>query len=56
MKKIKVYKGFVIALEKESGFYAVFFQDEWSMGEGFRTAEMDGIGTIQLCQEFIDCY
>ena len=56
MKKIKVYKKFVIALEKETGFYAVFFQNEWSYGEGLRSPEMDGIGTIQLCQEFIDCY
>lgn len=53
MKKIKQYKGFVIAQDKE--FYHVFTKDEWSYGEGFRYPEIEA-GSVKEAEDFIDSY
>lgn len=62
MKKVKNYKGFVIAetnqKERDEEFkdnYEVYTKDEWSYGEGLRNSEIE-CGTIQHCIEFIDSY
>jgi hypothetical protein len=54
MKKVKTYKGFVIALDKE-GTYHLFTKDEWSYGAGCRYPEHEA-GSIEEAVEFIDCY
>lgn len=53
MKKIKSYKGFVIALEGDN--YHIFTKDEWSYGKGLRYAEHEA-GNIQEAIDFIDSY
>lgn len=53
MKKVKKYKGFIIA-EDQDGFYS-FLEDEWSMGDGFRSPEMEH-SSVAEAQMFIDCY
>ena len=62
MKKVKTYKGFVIAetnqQEQTEGYkdnFIVFKKDEWSMGEGLRYDEIE-CNTIDHCIEFIDSY
>jgi hypothetical protein len=60
-KKVKAYKGFVIALVPneympDSTEFAVYTKDEWSYGPGFGTAEMNGFSTLEQCEDFIDCY
>jgi hypothetical protein len=54
MKKVKAYKGFIIALDKE-GRYQLFTKDEWSYGAGFRYPEHDTC-SIEEAKQFIDCY
>lgn len=54
MKKIRQYKGFVIAEDSEKR-YQLFLKDEWSMGKGYRYAEHDTC-TINEALEFIDDY
>jgi hypothetical protein len=60
MKKVKVYKGFVIAesneREREEGVpdYQVFTKEEWEYGEGLRYPEYDDCGTVKECMECID--
>ncbi|MCY9056091.1 hypothetical protein MOE90_20860 [Bacillus spizizenii] len=53
MKKIKRYKGFVIAQEK--GVIHVFTKDEWAYGEGCRYAEWE-CDSMQEAIDFIDSY
>lgn len=61
MKKIKVYKGFVIAeaskkeIESGSTQYEIYTTDEWSYGSGMRYAESEA-GSIQEATDFIDSY
>lgn len=55
MKKVKQYKGFVIALSKEDGQYHIFTKDEWGYGAGCRYAEHEA-GSIQEAIDFIDSY
>ncbi|MHB9148334.1 MAG: hypothetical protein ACYC2U_08240 [Candidatus Amoebophilus sp.] len=52
-KKVKVYKGWVIATNGEE--YHVFSVDEWGYGEGFRTAEFE-CGSVMECKANIDSY
>lgn len=53
LKKVKVMRGFVIAKNvgmkdlSESNFY-VFAKEEWSYGEGYRTAEFE-------CESLNEC-
>lgn len=47
MKKVKMYKGYVIAQNSEH--FQVFTKDEWSMGEGCRYPEFDDCGSIEEC-------
>jgi hypothetical protein len=54
MKKVKQYKGFVIALDKE-GFYHIFTKEEWSYGNGLRYPEHEA-GSISEAIDFIDSY
>jgi hypothetical protein len=54
MMKVKQYKGFVIAIDKE-GFYQIFTKDEWSYGAGCRYPEHEA-GTMKEAMEFIDSY
>lgn len=56
MKKVQVYKGFVIAVNKAGDQYQVFTQEEWSMGEGYRYAEYDDCGSVQECKDNIDSH
>lgn len=61
MKKVKVYKGFIIAepnaKEQAEGkdCFEIYFKDEWEMGQGFRNSEWEA-GSIKECTDFIDCY
>ncbi|MDW7677746.1 MAG: hypothetical protein SCK57_08810 [Bacillota bacterium] len=59
MKRLKTYKGFVIAAGKceqtNESFYYVFLKDEWAYGPGYRTEEIQA-GTLQEAQDFIECY
>lgn len=50
-KKVATVKDFVIALE-DDGHYALYFKDDWSMGDGFRSPEMDGFSTIEQAKEW----
>jgi len=54
MKKIKQYKGFVIAQDKE-GILHIFTKEEWSYGNGCRYPEHEA-GNIQEALDFIDSY
>ncbi|MED3440194.1 hypothetical protein P4393_12085 [Bacillus subtilis] len=54
MKKIKQYKGFVIAQDKKEVFH-VFTKDEWVYGEGCRYAEWE-CDNMQEAIDFIDSY
>lgn len=54
MKKMQMYKGWVIATDKDSVWY-VFTKDEWSYGNGCRYSEWDADRLIE-CKEFIDSY
>lgn len=53
MKKVKVYKGFIIATDGTEFF--VFTADEWSCGEGMRYAEMD-CQSVSEAEQFIKSY
>jgi len=50
MKKIKKVNGLIIAQDKD-GTYSVFLEDEWTMGQGFRYAEFDGISNLDEAVE-----
>jgi hypothetical protein len=54
MKKVKQYKGFIIALDAEKR-YQIFFKEEWIMGKGFRYADHDAC-SLNEAIEWIDCY
>lgn len=54
MKKVKQYKNFIIALDKE-GFYHIFTKEEWSYGKGYRYPEHEA-GSLQEAIDFIDSY
>lgn len=56
MKKIKVLKGMVIALDKETSKYAIFTKDEWSFGKSYRYPEFDEIETIEEAKELAKNY
>jgi hypothetical protein len=53
MKKIRIYKGWVIAANKEG--WHVFSKDEYSMGEGFRYPEFE-CSSEEECISNIDSY
>lgn len=55
MKKVKTYKGFVIAKD-QNGEYFVFSTDEWAYGEGLRTAEFECGTDIQEAIDNINSY
>jgi hypothetical protein len=54
MKRVKAYKGFIIALDQENT-HQIFTKNEWSYGDGCRYPEHETI-TMQEAVEFIDCY
>lgn len=54
MKKVKMYKGFVIAQSKD-GLYHIFTKDEWSYGHGCRYPEHE-VGSVEEAIDFIDSY
>lgn len=54
MKKVKQYKGFVIALGRDD-MYHVFTKEEYSYGEGCRYPEHEA-GSIEEAKDFIDSY
>lgn len=54
MKKVKAYKGFIIAQSKD-GFFHIFTKEEWAFGNGCRYPEHEA-GTIQEAKDFIDSY
>lgn len=53
MKKIKMYKGFVIAREGAEWF--VFTAEEWSYGSGMRTPEFE-CQSLKECEDNIESY
>lgn len=59
MKKVKVYKGYVIAesneKERKNGVsdYQVYTKEEWEYGEGLRYPEFDDCCSIQECMNNI---
>jgi hypothetical protein len=55
MKKVKQFKGFVIALSKEDGRLHIFTRDEWSYGAGCRYPEHDA-DTMQEAIDFIESW
>lgn len=55
VRKIKEYKGFVIAEDNEKMELLVFTKEEWSYGEGCRTPEFV-CGSFMECKENIDSY
>ena len=54
MKKLKQYKGFIVAIDKE-GTHHIFTKEEWSYGHGCRYPEWEA-DTLNECLEFIDSY
>lgn len=54
LKKIKTYKGFVIAVSRTGEFY-IFTKEEWDYGYGCRSEEFE-CGSIQESIDFIDSY
>jgi hypothetical protein len=54
MKKVKAYKGFIIAQDKE-GLFHIFTKEEWSYGHGYRYPEAEA-GNMQEAKDFIDSY
>lgn len=54
MKKVKEYKGFIIAVRTDGSEYFVFTKEEWAYGSGLRSAEFDGCGSIQECMDNIN--
>lgn len=55
MKKVKNYKGFVIAVNND-GEYLVFTKEEWAYGPGVRYVEHECGSDIQEAIDFIDSY
>jgi hypothetical protein len=55
MKKVKQYKGFIIAESKEDNYLHIFTKEEWSMGKGYRYEEHEA-GNMQEAKDFIDSY
>ena len=54
MKKVKTYKGFVIAKAADNEFH-MFLADEWAYGEGLRTAEFE-CSSVEECKANADSY
>jgi hypothetical protein len=54
MRKIKQYKGFVIAIDKEQTLH-IFTGEEWSYGKGCRYPEFE-VQNMQEAIDFIDSY
>lgn len=54
LKKIKSYKGFIIASSKTDNFY-IFTKEEWNYGYGCRSEEFE-CGSIQEVLDFINSY
>lgn len=54
MRKVKSYKGFVVAMDQE-GIFNIFAKDEWRLGDGFRYSEFEA-GTMNEALDFIDSY
>jgi hypothetical protein len=54
LKRIKTYKGFVIATTNK-GDYLLFTKEEWSYGAGYRYPEWEA-GNLQEAIDFIDSY
>ncbi|QDP42794.1 hypothetical protein HWC53_gp068 [Bacillus phage vB_BmeM-Goe8] len=55
MKKVKQYKGFIIAESREDDQLHIFTKEEWSYGKGLRYEEHYA-GTMQEAKDFIDSY
>ena len=55
MKKVKQYKGFIIATSKEDDMLHIFTKDEWSYGAGLRYEEHEA-GNMQEAIDFINSY
>jgi hypothetical protein len=54
MRKIKSYKGFIIAEDKKQpDTLFLFTKDEWDCGEGFRYPEWEA-GNMKEATDFID--
>jgi hypothetical protein len=53
-KVVTSYKGFKIQ-QIDTNMFLLFTKDEWSYGEGYRSAEWEA-GTIEEAKQFIDCY
>lgn len=54
MKKVKSYKGFIVAVDKE-GTFNIFTKDEWVLGNGCRYPEFE-TGSINEAIDFINSY
>ena len=54
MKKVKQYKGFVFAVDKE-GLFHIFTKEEWAYGAGCRYPEHEA-GSIQEAMDFVNSY
>lgn len=54
MKKVKMFKGYVIAVNKDNTQWQVFAKEEWDMGEGCRYAEFDDCGSLQEAMDVIE--
>lgn len=55
MKKVKQYKGFVIAYSTDDKAYHIFTKEEWSYGKGYRYEEHE-TGSIEEAIDFIENY
>ena len=54
MKKVKQYKGYVIAKDPhQEDEFTIFTKDEWAYGENYRIPEWEA-QSIQECIDFID--
>jgi hypothetical protein len=53
MRKVKTYKGFIIALELATSRFQLFTKEEWAYGNGCRYPEHDTC-TIEEAIEFIN--
>lgn len=52
MKKIKTYKGYIIAVDVD-GMHYVYTSEEYAYGKGFRSYEWEAV-TVEECISFID--
>lgn len=60
MTTSKKYKGFLILLNKESGYYDIYLPEDAEEGirycRDFASPDWDGCGTIEEAQQWIDSY